>query len=65
MKLSRSNPVLKQKEITNYLENFQQKFILAPFDKASNNVAIICKKYVEIILKKCGIYSTAKYAQLK
>ena len=41
----RSNPILKQTEAKNYLEKFQQKFILVPNDKVSKNVTITCKKY--------------------
>ena len=41
----RSNPILKQTEAKNYLEKFQQKFILVPHDKVSKNVTITCKKY--------------------
>lgn len=63
----RSNPVLKQTEVTNYLENFQLNFFVVTIDKVFYNVAIICKKcYVEIIFNKIcfignssNIYGTA------
>ena len=56
LKLSKSNPVLKQTEVIEYLKELHKKFVLVPIDKASNNVAIICKKYyVEVILKEIGV----------
>ena len=51
-----SNPVLRQTDVIEYLQNFHHKFVLVPIDKASNNIAVICKKYyVEVILKEIGV----------
>ena len=51
-----TNPVLKQPEVEQYLEEIHKKFVLVPIDKAANNVAIICKRYyVEVILKEIGM----------
>ena len=56
IKRQKTNPVLKQPEVSEYLKSFQQKFVLTPIDKASNNVSIICKRYyVEVVLKEIGI----------
>ena len=56
VKQQKTNPVLKQPEVIDYLKLFQEKYVLAPIDKASNNVSVICKKYyVEVILKEIGI----------
>ena len=59
IKPKKTNPVLKQEEIIRYLENLHKQFVLVPIDKASNNVAIICKRYyVEVVLKEVGILAT-------
>ena len=56
IKQQRTNPVLKQPEVVDYLKSFQQKFVMTPIDKASSNVSVICKKYyVEVILREIGI----------
>ena len=39
------NNVLSKKKVQQDLEILKQKFVFVPVDKASNNVAIICKKY--------------------
>ena len=51
-----TNPVLKREDVQTYLKNLQKHFVLVPIDKASNNIAIICKRfYVEVILKEVGV----------
>ena len=50
-----SNLILKQIDVISSLEALQKRFILVPIDKASNNVAIICKRYVEVILNEIGV----------
>ena len=56
IKTSKSNPVLKQIYVISCLEALQKKFILVPIDKASNNVAIIRKRYYgEMILNKISV----------
>ena len=56
MKPQKTNPVLKQPEIINCLNELHKKFVLVPIDKAANNIAVICKKhYVEVILKEIGL----------
>ena len=53
--------ILKDPIVSNYLKELQQNFVLVPIDKASNNIAIICKKYyVEVILKEVGILGQPK-----
>ena len=52
----RTNPVLKREDVQNYLKYLHKHFVLVPIDKASNNIAIICKRfYVEVILKETGV----------
>ena len=56
IKPSKSNPILKQIDVISCLDALQKKIVLVPIDKASNNVAIICKRYcVEVILMQTGI----------
>ena len=56
IKAYRTNPILKQEGVLKYLECLHQKYVLVPIDKASNNIAIICKKfYVQVILREIGV----------
>ena len=56
IKQQRTNPVLKQPEVVEYLNSFHKKFVMTPIDKASSNVSVICKRYyVEVILREIGI----------
>ena len=56
LKSQHTNPVLRQEDCVNYLKSFHEKFVVVPIDKASNNVAIVCKRYyAEVILKEIGI----------
>ena len=44
------NPVIRS-----FLNNLHNDFALVPTDKASNNIAIICKKfYIEMLLREVG-----------
>ena len=52
----KTNPVLKDTEVKEYLQTLHDKYVLVPIDKAANNVAIVCKRYyVQVILKEIGI----------
>ena len=56
IKQQRTNPVLKQEEVSNYLNLFHEKYVMTPIDKASSNVSVICKRYyVEVVLNEIGI----------
>ncbi len=44
--------VLKDKNVTKYLDNLQSRFVLVPADKASNNIIIVCKKFYYTVLIK-------------
>ena len=56
IKIQKTNPVLKQDTVIEYLSELYEKYVLVPTDKAANNIAIICKKYyVTVILKEIGI----------
>ena len=56
IKPKRTNPILQQDNVNNYLQELHNKFVLVPIDKAANNIAIVCKRYyVEVILKEIGL----------
>ena len=51
-------PVLKNDVSLSCLEKLQQQFVLVPIDKASNNIAFICKYfYIRRILDEVGVTS--------
>lgn len=51
----KTNPILKDLEVKQTLESLQKIFVIVPIDKASNNIAIVCKKfYVEVLFKEIG-----------
>ena len=51
-----TKPVLKDPTVKTYLDDLHKKFVIVPIDKASNNVAIICKRfYIASILDELGI----------
>ena len=52
MKVRKTNPVLKQDAVIEYLNQLHEKYVFVPIDKAANNIVIICEKYyVTVILK--------------
>ena len=59
----KSNPrrptkeVLKNQDALNYLDKLKENYVLAPVDKASNNISIICKKYyIKTVLTEVGLW---------
>ena len=59
LKFQKLNPVLKRPDVVDYLKQLHENFVLVPIDKASSNIAIICKRYyVEVILKEIGHIGT-------
>ena len=51
-----SNDIFEHKAVNEYLKYLHSKFVIVPVDKASNNFAIICKKfYLEVLMKELGI----------
>ena len=51
-----TSPVLKDKEVLDYLTKLHSKYVITPIDKASKNIAIICKKfYVNSLMEELGI----------
>ena len=45
VKYNVSKPVLKDDSSVSCLENLKQQFEIVPIDKASNNIAFICKAF--------------------
>ena len=55
-KPQQAKPTLKDEDVLACLRNLHEKFVIVPIDKASNNVAIICKKfYIDKLLQEVGI----------
>ena len=51
-----TKPVLQDEAIKSALADLHTKFVVVPIDKASNNVAIICKRfYIQKLLNEVGI----------
>ena len=54
-------PVLKDEEVLKSLSDLHSKFVVVPIDKASNNVAIICKRYyIQKLLNEVGVPGNAQ-----
>ena len=53
------SPLLQDEETQKYLKEIHEKFVMVPIDKATNNIAFICKKYyIDRILKEIGLDGT-------
>ena len=53
---SATKQVLKDAEALSALADLHSKFVVVPIDKASNNVALICKRfYIQKLLDEVGV----------
>ena len=53
--------ILNTNNVKDYIYEMHKKFVISPIDKASNNFAIICKKfYLEVIQGELGISEKIK-----
>ena len=53
---SATKPILQSDEVQSALSALHDKFVIVPIDKATNNVAVICKRfYVQKLLNEVGI----------
>ena len=53
---SKTKPVLEDEEAIAALSDLHRNFVVVPIDKASNNVAIICKRfYIQKVLNEVGV----------
>ncbi len=51
-----TKPILQDEEVQSALSELHKKFVIVPIDKATNNVAIICKRfYIQKLLNEVGI----------
>ena len=47
---------LHDPDVVKYLEDIHKRYVIVPIDKASNNVAIVCKRYyITVILGELGL----------
>ena len=52
-------PLLQKHSIIKQLEVLHSKFVITPIDKASNNVAFICKRhYAQVLVDELGLENT-------
>ena len=53
---SATKPFLENEEVVKALSELHSKFVVVPIDKASNNVAIICKRfYIQKLINEVGV----------
>ena len=53
---STTKPVLRDEQVLTSLAELHGKFVVVPIDKASNNVALICKRYyIQKLLSEVGV----------
>ena len=53
---SETKPILEDEDALAALSDLHSKFVVVPIDKASNNVAIICKRfYIQKLLNEVGV----------
>ena len=62
-------PLLQKHSIKNQLKALHSKFVITPIDKASNNVAFICKQhYAQVLVDELGLVNndnpTPTYTQI-
>ena len=54
--ISPTKPLLQNQDVLSALAELHDKFVIVPNDKASNNVAIVCKRfYVQKLLTEVGV----------
>ena len=47
--------LLDQPDVKDTLYKLHANYVLVPADKAANNVIIVCKKYIDTLVKELGI----------
>ena len=57
-KFSKVKQVLKNPKGISYLDILEEQQVMCPIDKTANNIAFICKKYVQVPLKELGLLNT-------
>ena len=60
VKFTRNTEVLRSDIVRDYLNDFKQKFVICPIDKAAHNFAIVCKHfYLQTIKNELGVSNEA------
>ena len=55
------NEILKDRECLNSLKDLKERFVITPIDKASGNVALICKRFfAKVLIKELGLDALSK-----
>ena len=56
LKIDPVSETLKDPACRRYLANLHEKFVIAPIDKATGNVSLICKRfYADVLVKELGL----------
>lgn len=54
--IKEASEVLKSTECLKYLDKLQSQFVIVPIDKASGNIALVCKRfYAQVLIKELGL----------
>ena len=54
--ISATKPLLQDQDVSSALAELHSKFVIVPIDKASNNIAIVCKRfYIQKLLNEVGV----------
>ena len=54
--ISPTKPFLQNQDVLSALADLHDKFVIVPIDKASNNIAIVCKRfYIQKLLAEVGV----------
>ena len=55
-KHARHNSIMHSQSVKTYLKKLHENFVLVPTDKASNNIAVVCKNfYIQKSIEELGI----------
>ena len=53
---SQTKPFLQNQDVTSALADLHNKFVIVPIDKATNNIAIVCKRfYIQKLMSEVGV----------
>ena len=56
LKIDHVSEVLQERECRRDLENLHKHFVIAPIDKATGNISLICKRfYAKILVNELGL----------
>ena len=54
--VSQTKPFLQNQDVTSALADLHDKFVIVPIDKATNNIAIVCKRfYIQKLMNEVGV----------